>query len=354
MSPSTQTQQTMAILFSDIKGYSSIKSDALKNRVVAETDAIVMRHSRSGIHLVKTMGDGLLIVSPTLLPMAEFALKLRDEFRTTDWEGLGFSTDLSIRIGLHFAEVTVYQDSAGKIVDVIGVGVDTGARIEPVTELNAVNCSDYFYRMLMQRDVKKITGVSLGQKQLAKGYAVMEIYELRWAHEISTVSPAQLPQQRAVPIPKVPRNYSDKDKHQFLQEAFESIRQYFEYAKDAIKSTDSEISVELIEEGDRKFHCNIYFNGKLRSYGRIWIGSMFGPRDEQIYFSEESRLAGNDNSYNEAVSLITDADGIYLSSTLHGLNFVRNAPDIRKTSDANAVAEYFWLRMTQKLENRNW
>lgn len=353
MSQRTQTRQMMSILFSDIKGYSSITSDALKNQVVAETDAIVTRHSRSGIHLVKTMGDGLLIVSPTLLPMAEFALKLRDEFRTTDWEGLGFSNDLSIRIGLHIAEVTVYQDGTGKIVDVIGVGVDTGARIEPVTEPNTVSCSDDFYRMLMQHEVKKIKGLSLGQKQLAKGYAVMELHELRWSHEGSGISAVQSVQP-AIPIPNFPKNYSDKDKHEYLQTAFRSIRQYFEDAKNAVKSTNSEVSVEIIEEGDRKFHCNIYVNGNLRSYGRIWVGSISGARDEYIYFSEANRLSGSDNSYNESISVKTDADGIFLSASLSDLAFVRNAPDVKKALDPTAVAEYLWLRMTQKLENRNW
>lgn len=180
---SDHKDQILCLLFSDLKGYSDLRDDRLKNQIVQEMKTIAESSSQSAVQLVKTMGDGLMMSSFIPLPLAETALHIRDAFRTTNWRTKGYPEDFYIRIGVHLDQVTIYYRGDGMIQDAIGQAVDTTARIEPITTLNSVFCSKYFFDLLLNRGIGKIKGISLGKRMLAKQFGEMELYELRWSHE---------------------------------------------------------------------------------------------------------------------------------------------------------------------------
>lgn len=347
--PTQEKTQMICLLFSDLKGYSGLRNDQQKNQIFKEMKRIFDRASQPGVQLIKTMGDGLMAVSLTSLPIAETALRFRDDFRNTDWKAQGYPNDFLIRIGLHFDEIIVHYkpDSIGNSVeDVIGVGVDTTARIEPVTSPNAVFCSSRFFDLLQDRGAGKIKGISQGRKQLAKNYGEMELFELRWVSEADAASvPSPEPAAAtAIPMPDIKKPFTDKDRKDFLRAAFASIQRYFELAVQQLEQSAPGIDVSITVINETKFTCEIYRNGDLKASGKIWIGSMMG-KYEQIQFSEGRFDINNDNSYNDSIIIVEDASSLTLQSQMGMTAFIRNAPDVKKPSSPEQIAEYLWVRL---------
>lgn len=350
---SNQKTQILCILFSDLKGYSGLRDDRLKNQIVQEMKAIVERNRQPGVQLIKTMGDGLMLCSFTPLPLAEMALRLRDAFQTTDWKAKGFPDDFLIRMGLHVDEMIVHYRDDGTIEDVIGTGVDATARIEPVTEPNAVFCSGRFYEMLQGRGIGKIKGIPQGRKALAKQYGEMELYELRWIHEVSaketpTAQPSTI--ATSIPMPNIKKSFTDKDRKDFFRYAFGIIKNYFDEATKQLNDSTSDIEATITAVTDTKFACEIYLNGKLKTCGKIWIGSLMRSSYEQIQYAEGSFDINNDNSYNDAIGVVEHDSKLALQSQLAMTAFIRKGPDATKPSSPEKIAEYLWLRLTQVLE----
>jgi Adenylate and Guanylate cyclase catalytic domain len=348
---SAQTRnQILCILFSDLKGYSSLKNDRLKNQIVQEMKAALQRIGEPEVQLIKTMGDGLMMCSFAPLPLAITALRLRDVFKTTDWKTQGFPEDFLIRIGLHLDQVIIHYREDGTIEDAIGTAVDTTARIEPVTEPNAVFCSKLFYDHLIGRGVGKIKGIPQGRKALAKQFGEMDLYELRWMHE-SEVAEAPTPQPTVVltkPMPNIKKPFTDKDQKDFLRRAFEIIRSYFSEAVKQLQGHAQGIEAEVTSISDLKLTCEIYLNGQLKTRCKIWIGSMMGTH-EYILYSENYHSINDDSGSNEIVTVENDGQRMYLKSSF-GVMFARKGPDTTKPSTPEQVAEHLWLRLTQILE----
>lgn len=348
---SNQQAQILCILFSDLKDYSDLKDDRLKDRIVQEIKTILERNSGPEVQLIKTMGDGLMACSKIPLPLAEAALRLRDAFKTTDWKSKGFPEDFMIRIGLHLDQVVIHYREDGTIEDVIGTAVDTTARIEPVTDLNAVFCSKLFYDHLVGRGVGKIKGIAKERRALAKQFGEMELFELLWMHEataapVSALQPSIAP---SIPMPRIKKTFTDKDRKDFLRHAFGIIRSYFDEAVKQLQTTVQGIDATLSVVSDTKFTCEIFLHGTLKARGKIWIGSMMGTVHECISYSENYHSVDNDSSSNDMLVIEDDEQSMYLRSSF-GAMFARRGPDTTKPSTPEQIAEYLWLRLTQSLD----
>lgn len=348
---SSQKEQLLCILFSDLKGYSGLKDDRLKNQIVDEMKSIFERVSQPGVELIKTMGDGLMVASHVPLPLAETALYLCDNFRNTDWKSKGYPDDFLIRIGLHLDEMIVHFNSDGSINDAIGTGVDTTARIEPVTSPNAVFCSKRFFELLQDRGASKIKGINRGKMQLAKNYGEMELFEIRWLHDVSDiVAPNPVaPATSSIPMPNIKKPFTDKDRKEFLRASFSAIQKYFEVAVKQLEATVAGTEASINTVNDTKFVCEIYLNGQLKTRGKIWIGSLMKSSYEQIQFSEGRFDINDDNSYNDAITIEEKGQEAALRASF-GSMFAQRGPDVTKPSSPEQIAEYLWLRLTRSLE----
>lgn len=348
--PNPKTQ-ILCFLFSDLKGYSGLRDDRLENQIAQELKMIAERNSQPEVQLLKTLGDGLMMCSPTPLPLAETALRIRDAFKTTDWKARGFPGDFYVRIALHLGDAIVHHRENGTIEDAIGVAVDATARIEPVTDPNAVFCSKLFYDHLVSRGVGKIKGVAKGRKALAKQFGEMELFELLWVHETSTTreSVPHPSVESSIPMPHIKKNFTDKDRRDFLQYAFEIIRSYFDEAVKQLQTNVQGIDVAFNAVSDIKFTCEIFLHGMLKARGKIWIGSMMGTVHECISYSETYHSISDDSSMNDMLIIEDDGQRMYFKSSF-GAMFARRGPDTTKPSTPEQIAEYLWLRLTQSLD----
>lgn len=207
----SETRDSVAVLFSDIKGFSKITNEVLKVEIEKVNHKLrKMFEDHSDFIYMNTWGDAFYVVFKTCTGLLQQTIELRDYFINTDWKEKGFEDQLEIRIGLHHGEAVVMRD--GKSVsNVIGKEIDTTARIEPVAIPNVIFCSKIFrdmvsvktkhvysplekIKLVKERDIAKgktkPVFYPLGKVKLAKDYGPLELYSI---DEEVTISDALKP-----------------------------------------------------------------------------------------------------------------------------------------------------------------
>jgi len=151
-----------------------------------------------------------------------------------------------------------------------------------------------------------------------------------------------------VPIPKIPKEFSQLDKDRFTRNTFGIIKKYFKKALDKLKGQYSNLDSELVEISNFKFVCSIYQNGGLLNKCKIWIG---GPLSEDsIAYSEGSSGYENDSSFNDWLTV--NDDGFKLGLTASGFSMNINNDKKGKLLSSEEAAKYLWICFTNRLTFR--
>lgn len=151
-----------------------------------------------------------------------------------------------------------------------------------------------------------------------------------------------------IPIPKIPKEFSQLDKDRFIRNSFDIIKKYFKKALDKLKEQYTNLDSNLVEINNFKFVCSIYQNGGLLSKCKIWIG---GPLSEDsIAYSEGSSGYENDSSFNDW--LMVNDDGFKLGLTASGFSMNINNDEEGKLLSLEEAAKYLWVRFTNHLTFR--
>lgn len=141
---------TVAVLFADIAGFTSMTSSMTAESVVAMLDAFFLAvdalAEKHGVEKVKTIGDCVMVMAglPELdgkpaVRLARFALALRDLTESRDFDG----RRLTLRIGMHTGPAVA--SVVGKkrfLYDVWGDTVNTASRMESTGKPGVVQVSD--------------------------------------------------------------------------------------------------------------------------------------------------------------------------------------------------------------------
>lgn len=159
----------------------------------------------------------------------------------------------------------------------------------------------------------------------------------------SAGQPASAAPAPQIPMPKIKKVFSDREKSRFIQEGFETIRKYFGQALQQLEQHDPKIETEIIDVNNLKFAASIYLDGELRNQCIIWLGGSFNSNS--ISYREGRNIdIHNDHSMNDWVHLETDGFQLFFNSG--GMGFHKQ--EERMTPEK--AAEYFWRRFTEFLE----
>lgn len=189
----SEKRQVISLLFADVAGYSRIADDPLYAKLKQVNTDFEQRFLHPRNHFkYNTWGDAFFICSYDPIDAAEIALDLRDYYRNQNWKRLGFPGPLSIRIGLHAARATIILEGEN-VRDIVGVSVNTAARIEPVVEENQVYCSDIFRQHLSQDPNTEFKTEHLGEIELAKQFGKMSLHRLMRSSEVDQTAHAPVP-----------------------------------------------------------------------------------------------------------------------------------------------------------------
>lgn len=170
--------QIVGLLFADVRGFSTLTDHEIPLFVehLLGTIGAELSGARRPPLLANTWGDGLYLVFEGVEETGEFALRLCEAVRSTDWRAVGFRSDLGLRIGLHAGPAYACLDPVTGRPNYIGAHVSRAARIEPVTPPGEVYASRAFASLARSEGVRTFGCAYVGQMPLAKSYGTFPTY----------------------------------------------------------------------------------------------------------------------------------------------------------------------------------
>ncbi|PWC47895.1 toll/interleukin-1 receptor domain-containing protein [Azospirillum melinis] len=165
-------------------------------------------------------------------------------------------------------------------------------------------------------------------------------------------TPSARPPALSGPVPERPRSsnlrirqeFSDHDRHVFLEDAYGFIANYFEGSLEELERRNPGIQTSFRRIDADHFSATIFRHGSRMSGCRIWLGGFGSSRNTLFYSAKEN---GADNSWNESISVDADSQSLYLRST--GMASYAGADREGKLT-AEGGAELFWTMLIQPLQ----
>lgn len=150
-----------------------------------------------------------------------------------------------------------------------------------------------------------------------------------------------------IPLPKITKQVTQRDKDIFLRNSFRTIKNYFEEGLKELNTQYEEIETDFLEIHNFKFIATIYLRGEVAKRCKIWIGG-FMSSDSIAYQTGKFNIE-SDNSYNDMLSIVDDKHslGFQPSGLLSiGQQFLEN-----NILNSEQAAEYLWRSFTHNLDN---
>ena len=155
----------------------------------------------------------------------------------------------------------------------------------------------------------------------------------------STPAPTQ-PRPRSSNL-RVKKEFTDRERHRFLTEAFEYMARYFENSLNELQSRNTDVETDFRRIDANRFEAIAFVGGREQSRCGIWLGGL--SRTDGISFSYDG--VGSGNSYNESMSVRNDGYNLYLEPM--GMAHLGQRQESELTHDG--AAEYYWSLFVERL-----
>lgn len=139
----------------------------------------------------------------------------------------------------------------------------------------------------------------------------------------------------------LPRTFSDEQRHDFIAQSFDYIRNYFDKSLEELRVRNPGISVRMNVLSARSFSAIIFRDGKRVAGCHIRLGGGFSS-DGIAYSASEN---ASENSFNELLSVETDQHLLYLKATMGMFHGNR---DSRLTDEG--AAEHLWTMFISPIQ----
>ncbi len=139
----------------------------------------------------------------------------------------------------------------------------------------------------------------------------------------------------------LPKTFTDQEKHDFTQSSFDFIREYFDGSLRELQARNPEVQARMAILSPRSFTAVLFRAGQRIAGCHIRVGGMM--RMDSILFSANENPA--DNSFNESLSVETDAHALYLKATM-GL-YTRH---VASKLTQEGAAEHLWSMLITPLQ----
>ena len=145
---------------------------------------------------------------------------------------------------------------------------------------------------------------------------------------------------------KVKKKFTDHEKDQFLDYAFNYISKYFEGSLEELKKRNTGVEYRYKKLGDQTFSATLYLGDKTASECMIFYGG-------GLFFSKSINYSRNisdsRNSYNESLSIGEDGYMLFLQSSALSSIFGKTNPKEKLTNEG--AAELFWSMFIEPLQH---
>jgi hypothetical protein len=140
---------------------------------------------------------------------------------------------------------------------------------------------------------------------------------------------------------RVKKEFTDRDRHGFLTEAFDYISRYFENSMNELQSRNTDVETDFRRIDANSFEAIAFVAGREQSRCGIWLGGL--SRTDGISFSYDG--VGSGNSYNESMSVRDDGYNLYLEPM--GMAHFGKRQGSELTHEG--AAECFWSLFVDRL-----
>lgn len=148
-----------------------------------------------------------------------------------------------------------------------------------------------------------------------------------------------------IPLPKIKKQLSQRDKDLFLRNSFIVVKDYFQKAVQELSRHSQEVETDFAEVHNFKFLATIYVRGEVANKCKIWIGGLLAS-DSIAYQSGQFAIEG-DNSFNDMLSIADDKHSLGFRPS--GMWYGSQQHDREGLLTAEQAAEYLWRRFTDNL-----
>jgi hypothetical protein len=148
-----------------------------------------------------------------------------------------------------------------------------------------------------------------------------------------------------VPLPKIKKQFSQRDRDMFLRNSFAVVKGYFHNALQELGRQYQEVETDFAEVHNFKFIATIYVRGEVANRCKIWIGGL-SSSDSIAYQAGQFAMEG-DNSFNDMLSMADDKQSLGFRPS--GMWYGSQQNDREKLLTAESAAEYLWRRFTDNL-----
>lgn len=141
---------------------------------------------------------------------------------------------------------------------------------------------------------------------------------------------------------RVRQKFSDRDRDQFLNDAFEFMARFFENSLKELAARNPGFEASFKRIDANRFTASIYRAGENVARCKIWIG---GLGNDGIAFSYNANP--DDNSLNDSVSVEAAEQSLFLRPL--GMQ-MRRVPDSGHNFGFEGAAEYYWGLFIERLQ----
>jgi hypothetical protein len=142
---------------------------------------------------------------------------------------------------------------------------------------------------------------------------------------------------------RVKQEFTDQDKHEFVDQAFEYVANYFEGSLKELCNRNLQLSYKFKRLDIEHFTAIVYKDGQSISECKIWIGGGGFLSGYEILYS--GNIQTGDNSWNDSLSLSHDENMLYFKAMYSTNESVYNS---KLTLEGSA--EYFWQSIMSRLQ----
>ena len=173
-------REIRSIIFADYKGFSRIGERLLPEfmNVIMGRIAKVLHDFGDHVEFRNTWGDAIYAVIDEPRTAAAIALKLQEELANVPESLIPDGAVAGMRTGVHYGPIWVGTDRITGNRLWYGGEVNRTARIEPVTPVGGVYCTESFAAALLMDDCRECKFTSVGKVKLPKNYGEVELYRL--------------------------------------------------------------------------------------------------------------------------------------------------------------------------------
>ncbi len=140
---------------------------------------------------------------------------------------------------------------------------------------------------------------------------------------------------------RVKKDFTDRERHAFLNETFEYIARYFETSLEELTARNSAVETDFRRIDANRFEARAFVGGQEQSRCGIWLGGL--SRSDGLFYSFDG--VGNGNSYNESMSIRDDGYTLFLEP----MGMAQFGQQRDKELTHEGAAEYFWSLFVERL-----